>query len=146
VSEPRITVTKLEFPYSRTLGPVVGGFLAGLREGKLQGIRGRDGRVITPPLDFDPETGESLGTELVPVGPEGTVVAWTWVDPPSTKHPLDRAFAFALVRPDGSDTSMVGPVDAGSIGAMSTGMRVRARFRSEPHGLVTDLEAWEPLP
>ncbi|HWE54036.1 MAG TPA: OB-fold domain-containing protein [Acidimicrobiales bacterium] len=145
MSEPRVTETKLEFPYSRTLGPVVGAFLAGLREGKLYGIRGKDGRVITPPLDYDPETGESLGTEVVPVGPDGTVVSWTWVDQPSPKHPLSKPFAFAQVKPDGADTSMVSVVDAGSIDAMATGMKVRPRFKQEPHGLVTDLEAWEPV-
>ena len=145
VSEPRVTETKLEFPYSRTLGPVVGAFLAGLREGKLLGIRGKDGRVLTPPLQYDPETGEKLDEDLVPVGPEGTVVAWTWVDDPSPKHPLDRPFAFALVRPDGADSSMAGAVDAGSADAMSSGMKVRPRFKSDPHNLITDLEAWEPV-
>jgi uncharacterized OB-fold protein len=135
---------KLEFPYSRTLGPVVGAFLAGLREGKLLGIRGRDGRILAPPLEYDPETGESLGTEMVEIGPGGTVMSWTWVDQPLAKHPLDHPFAFALVKPDGADTAMVSAVDAGSIEAMSTGMRVKPRFRTEPHGLVTDLEAWEP--
>ena len=137
-------MTKLEFPYSRTLGPVFGAFLAGLREGKLLGIRGKDGRVISPPLEYDPVTGESLGTELVPVGPGGTVVAWTWVDEPSAKHPLAHPFSFALVKADGADTSMLSAVDAGSIDRMSTGMKVRPRYKSEPHGLVTDLEAWEP--
>jgi uncharacterized OB-fold protein len=144
VSEPRVTETKLEFPYSRTLGPVVGAFLTGIREGKLYGIRGKDGRVLTPPLEYDPETGESLGTEMVPVGPEGTVEAWTWVEQPSSKHPLSRPFSFALVKPDGADTSIVGPVDAGSIDAMSTGMRVRPKFSTEPHGLISDL-TWEPV-
>lgn len=145
MSELRVTETKLEFPYSRSLGPVVGAFLTGLREGKLYGIRARDGRVLVPPLEYDPDSGESLGTDLVPVGPEGTVVAWAWVAEPSPKHPLDRPFSFALVVPDGADTPMASPVDAGSIDAMSTGMRVRPRFKPEPHGLVTDLEAWEPV-
>lgn len=145
MSEPRVTETKLEFPYSRTLGPVVGAFLAGLREGKLLGIKGIDGRILTPPPEYDPETGESLGREMVPVGPEGTVVAWTWVGEPSAKHPLDRPFSFALVKPDGADTAMVGAVDAGSPDSMSSGMRVRPRFKPDPHGLVTDLEAWEPV-
>jgi hypothetical protein len=141
----RTTETKLEFPYSRTLGPVVGAFLTGLREGRLLGIRAQDGRVLMPPLEYDPETGATLGTEMVPVGPQGTVTAWTWVDRPSAKHPLDHPFAFALVTPDGADTAMVHAVDAGTIEAMSTGMKVQPRFRSQPHGLITDLEAWEPV-
>jgi uncharacterized protein len=137
--------TKLEFPYSRTLGPVMGAFLQGLRDHQLLGIRAKDGRTLVPPLEYDPTTGESLGTELVPVGPEGTVEAWTWVSEPSPKHPLDRPFSFALVKPDGADTTMVAAVDAGGIEAMATGMRVKARYGSEPHGLITDLEAWEPV-
>ena len=144
MTELRTSETKLEFPYSRTLGPVVGAFLAGLREHRLLGIRGKDGRVLAPPLEYDPVTGETLGTDLVEIGPGGTVKAWTWVDEPSNKHPLDRPFAFALVQPDGADTAMVHAVDAGSIDRMSTGMKVTARYRSDPKGLITDLEAWEP--
>ncbi|HVA43863.1 MAG TPA: OB-fold domain-containing protein [Acidimicrobiales bacterium] len=140
----RVIETKLEFPYSRTTGPVVGAFLGGLREGRLMGIKGKDGRVIVPPPEYDPETGESLGTDLVPVGPQATVQAWTWVAEPAPKHPLERPFAFALIKVDGADTAMVHAVDAGSIDAMSTGMKVVPRFRKEPMGLVTDLEAWEP--
>jgi hypothetical protein len=145
VSELRTSETRLEFPYTRTVGPVVGGYLAALRERRLVGIRGSDGRVLVPPVEYDPETGAALGADLVDVGPEGTVLAWTWVPEPRAKHPLDHPFAFALVRPDGADTAMVHAVDSGSAGATSTGMRVRARWRDEPTGLVTDLEAWEPL-
>lgn len=144
MTELRTSETKLEFPYSRTLGPVAGAFMEALREGRLLGIRGKDGRVLVPPLEYDPVTGESLGVEMVPVGPGGTLKAWAWVDEPSAKHPLDRPFAFALVQPDGADTTMVHAVDAGSIEKMSTGMKVTARFRTEPTGLITDLEAWEP--
>ena len=144
VSELRTSETRLEFPYTRTVGPVIGGFLAGLREHRLVGIRGSDGRVIVPPLEYDPETGDALGTELVEVGPEGTVTSWTWVEEPTAKHPLDRPFAFALIRPDGADTAMVHAVDAGGIDAMSTGMKVTPRWKAEPTGLVTDIEAWEP--
>jgi uncharacterized OB-fold protein len=107
------------------------------------GIKGSNGRILVPPVEYDPETGDALGPDLVPVGPEGTVQAWTWVDQPSTKHPIQHPFAFALVKPDGADTALVSPVDAGSIEAMQTGMRVRARFNPEPHGLITDL-SWEP--
>jgi uncharacterized protein len=144
VTELRTSETKLEFPYSRTLGPVVGAFLAGLRDGRLLGIKAKDGRVLVPPVGYDPETGEHLGTDMIEVGPGGTVRAWTWVAEPSGKHPLDKPFAFALVQPDGADTTMVHAVDAGSPDKMSTGMKVTPRYRKEPHGLVTDLEAWEP--
>lgn len=143
MTELRTTETKLEFPYSRTLGPVMGAFLMGLREGKVLGIKASDGRVIVPPAEFDPETGDALGPDLVAVGPGGTVEAWTWVEQPSPKHPIQRSFAFALVKPDGADTALVSPVDAGSIDAMSKGMRVQARFNPEPQGLITDL-SWEP--
>ena len=144
VSEPRVTETKLEFPYSRTLGPVIGAFLTGLRENRLLGIKCKDGRVLSPAVEYDPDTGESLGTDLVPIGPEGTVVAWTWVSEPSPKHPLGRPFSFALVQPDGADTAMVTAVDAGDAASMSTGMKVRAKFAPDPKGLVTDL-SWEPV-
>ena len=140
----RTSETKLEFPYSRTLGPVMGAFFAGLREGRLLGIRGADGRVLVPPMEYDPQTGEALGPELVPVGPGGTVESWAWVEDPSPKHPLQKPFAFALVKPDGADTAIVSAVDAGSTDAMSSGMRVVAKFTSEPKGLITDLQAWEP--
>jgi uncharacterized OB-fold protein len=144
VSEPRVTTTKLEFPYTRTLGPVAGGFLRGLRAQRLMGIRGADGKVLVPPLEYDPTTGADLGDELVEVGPGATVVSWTWVSDPTDKHPLDHPFAFALIRPDGADSALVHAVDAGSPDVMATGMRVTPRWRSEPAGMITDIEAWEP--
>jgi uncharacterized OB-fold protein len=141
--QPRVVESTLEFPYSRSLGPVVGTFLAGLRAHKILGARAANGTVIVPPLEYDPNTGDSLD-ELVEVGPAGTVTSWTWVDQPTPKHPLNRPFAFALVRPDGASTAMVHAVDAGSIAKMSTGMRVRPRWRGEPHNMIDDLACWEP--
>jgi len=140
----RVTTSTLEFPYSRTLGPIVGAFLAGLRERRIVGARGADGKVFFPPLEYDPNTGDAL-TELVEVGPQATVVSWTWVDEPTSKHPLDHPFAFALVQPDGADTAMVHAVDAGSIDAMRTGLRVQPRWRDEPRNRIDDLACWEPL-
>jgi uncharacterized OB-fold protein len=140
----RFSETVLEFPFSRTLGPVFGAFLLGLREGKLLAIKTGDGRILFPPLEWDPASGAQLDPNLIEVGPAGTVDAWTWVAQPGPKQPLDHPFAFALIRPDGADTSMVHAVDAGSIDRMSTGMRVVPRFRDEAKGIVTDLECWEP--
>lgn len=133
----------IEYPFSRTTGPVIGAFLTGLRERVLVGIRGSDGRVLIPPTEYDPVTGEDL-SELVEVGPGGVVDTWAWVRTPMPKHPLDRPFAWALVRPDGADVGFLQPVDAGSIDRMATGMRVTPRWREEREGTIHDLECWEP--
>jgi uncharacterized OB-fold protein len=42
------------------------------------------------------------------------------------------------VKLDGADTAMVHAVDAGSIDAMSTGMRVTAQWKDDRVGHITD--------
>ena len=132
----------IEYPFSRTTGPVVGAFLTGLREQILVGIRGSDGRVIVPPVEYDPITADDL-TELVEVGPGGTVRSFAWVHEPHDKHPLDHPFAWALIQPDGADTTMVHVVDAGTPDRIITGTRVRPRWRAERNGEITDIECFE---
>ena len=44
----------LEYPYTRSVGPVIGRFLAGLRERRIEGVRTRDGRVLLPPAPSPP--------------------------------------------------------------------------------------------
>ena len=129
----------LEYPYTRTTGPVMGPFLTGVRDGRILGSRVGD-RVLCPPVEYDPSDGSTVGPDqLVEVGPGGEVTSWTWVATPTSKHPFDHPFAFAQILLDGADTTMLQAVDAGSIDAMATGMRVTARFRDERHGAVTDL-------
>lgn len=134
----------IEYPFKRTTGPIIGAFLTGLRERVLVGSVAADGRVIVPPAEFDPDSGEDL-TDLVEVGPDGVVETWAWVTEPHPKHPLDRPFAWAQIRPDGADTAMLGVVDAGSMGAMSTGMRVEPIWAEEREGHITDIAHWIPL-
>lgn len=136
----RSTIT---FPYRRSLGPVLGAFMTALAEGRILGIRAGD-RVLCPPLEWDPRTGEELAREFVDVGPAGTVEQWCWVADPTEQHPLDHPFAFATIRLDGADTALVHAVDAGSPGAVSVGMRVVPRWRPERRGHITDIEAFVP--
>lgn len=68
----------LEYDYLRSLGPVLGRFFTGLRDRKLVGSKTRDGRVLVPPMEYDPQTGEALD-EIVDVGPGGVVTTWAWV-------------------------------------------------------------------
>ncbi len=138
-----VVESTITFPYKRSLGPVLGAFMTALTEQRLIGIRSGD-RVICPPLEWDPDTGIELPHDFVEVGPAGTVESWTWVAQPSSQHPLDKPFAFALIRLDGADTAIMHAVDAGSIDAMSDGMRVAPRWRAERKGHITDIEAFVP--
>lgn len=133
----------LEYPYTRSTGDVLGRFLGGLRDGHIEGAKTPSGKVIVPPTEFDPETGDTI-SELVEVADCGVVTTWSWIPVPRRSHPLDRPFAWALIRLDGADTAMLHAVDAGSIGAMSTGMRVRARWKAERVGAIGDIECFEP--
>lgn len=132
----------IEYPFKRTTGPVIGAFLTGLREKVLVGSKAADGRVIVPPAEFDPETGEDL-TELVEVGPEGEITTWAWVTSPHEKHPLDQPFAWALIRLDGADTPMLGAVSAPDMDALATGARVRPVWAEEREGHINDISHWE---
>lgn len=135
----------IEYPFVRTTGPVIGAWLTGLRERLLVGIRAADGRVLVPPVEYDPVTAESL-TDMVVVGPAGVVTACAWVSQPRDEHPLDRPFAWALIRPDGADTSMVHVVDAPTADAIAVGHRVTPRWRDETIGAIGDIECFVPEP
>lgn len=136
---------RLEYPYSRSVGPVIGAFLTGLREGRLLGVRGAGGSVVVPPAEYDPVTGADTG-EMVEVGPGGVIETWAWVSRPLPKHPRQTPFAWALIRLDGAHTAMLHVVDVPGPDALRSGDRVVPRFRpvDERAGAMTDIEAFEP--
>ena len=142
--EPLSGAHVLEYTYKRSVGPVLGRFFTGLRDGRFEGVKTQAGRVLCPPLEHDPETGEATTDDWVEVGPGGTVTTWAWIAEPRDQHPLDRPFAFALVQLDGADTGLLHAVDAGEEGRMRTGMRVRARFADERTGRIQDIACFEP--
>ena len=76
-NEPLSAPLKLQFDYTRSVGPTIGAFVTALRDRKVIGARGSDGRVYVPPPEFDPNTAEPL-TDFVGVSDAGTVVSWTW--------------------------------------------------------------------
>jgi uncharacterized OB-fold protein len=99
--------------------------------------------VNVPPTEYDPESGDEL-TEMVEVGQAGVVTTWAWVSEPMRYQPLQRPFAWALVKLDGADTAMLHAVDAGTAERMATGMRVKVRWRAERTGVIQDIECFEP--
>jgi uncharacterized OB-fold protein len=135
---------EIEFDYTRSLGPVLSQFMDALAERRILGARGADGRVHAPPFEYDPVSAEPPGSDLIEVGPEGTVVSWSWMPEPLAGQPLAEPFAWALIRLDGADTAMLHAVDAGSAAAMRTGLRVRPRWAARPAGSIRDIACFEP--
>ncbi len=135
---------KVEFDYTRSLGPVLSGFMTGLRDRQVLGGVLEDGTVVVPPPEYDPVTHRAV-TELVPVGDEGVVTTWSWVAEPVMDQPLAEPFAFALVQLDGADVAFMHAVEVGSPAEMETGMRVRIRWVDEPTGSITDIACFTPV-
>ncbi len=134
----------LEYPFRRSLGPILEHFFTGLTEQRFVGNRLDDGRVVVPPAEFDPVTAAALGADrLTEVGPGGVVTTWTWVGTPSPKHPLDRPFAWALIRLDGADAPFLHAVDVAREANMRTGMRVKPRWAAAPAGSIRDVACFE---
>ena len=129
----------LSFNYTRSVGPTLSAFFTALRSRRIVGIRGSDGRVHVPVIEYDPVTYAPLA-EIVPVASVGTVLSWTWQARPLEGQPLDRPFAWALIRLDGADTALLHAVD----GAVKTGDRVHAHWVDEPVGAITDIAYFAP--
>jgi hypothetical protein len=144
VSQPEVLSQAFElgYTYTRSTGPVVGRFLTALRDRQIIGNRASDGRVIVPPMEYDPDTAEAL-TEFVDVGQAGEVVSWCWVKQPRDAHPLDEPFAWAMIRLDGADVPMVHCIKAASEDAVKTGGRVKAVWVDEPRGFIDDIKYFE---
>jgi uncharacterized protein len=136
---------EITFDYTRSLGPVLGQFMTGLRDQRILGARAADGRVHAPPFEYDPVTASPPG-ELLEVGPAGTVVSWTWLPEPLDGQPLSRPFGWALIRLDGADTAMLHAVDPGPAGSagMRTGMRVWPRWAPDRVGSIRDITCFAP--
>ena len=143
MSQPEVLSQAFElgFTYTRSTGPVVGRFLTELRNRKIVGIKGSDGRVIVPPMEYDPETAEEL-SEFVEVGQQGEIVSWCWVHEPRQAHLMDVPFALAMIRLDGADVPMIHYLRAPH-DDIATGGRVQVVWADETKGYITDISCFE---
>jgi len=133
----------LGFTYTRTTGPVIGAFLTGLRNKQIKGIKMSNGKIMCPPLEYDPQTADEL-TQIVDLKDSGVVKQWSWVSQPREKHHLKKPFAWALIQIDGADTTLLHMVDAGSEKNMKTGMKVKAKWAEQTRGFMTDINCFIP--
>lgn len=132
----------VEFPFTRSLGPVQSAFLTGLRERTVLGVKTHDGRTLVPPVEYDPVTADEI-RDLVEVGATGTVTTWAWNHEPRRGQPLDTPFAWVLVKLDGADTALLHALDAPGPDTVRSGMRVRIRWAAERTGAITDIACFE---
>ena len=124
----------VEFPFTRSLGPVQSAFLTGLRERVVLGVRTADGRILVPPVEYDPVTAEEI-RDLVQVAPTGTVTTWAWNPDPAPRPaprppPSPGSWSGSTAPTPPSCTPSTPPAPTPS----STGMRVRIRWAEERAG------------
>ena len=80
---------KLSFDYTRSVGPLLSQFFTALRERRIVGVRGSDGRVHVPPAEYDPVTYAAL-TEVVPVSAVGVRADSCSTEVPSRMRVVSR--------------------------------------------------------
>ena len=134
----------LAYDYRRSLGPVLSRFFTGLRDRKIEAVKTRTGRVLMPPAEYDPETGDATTDDWTEVGPGGTLKSWAWVQQPLERHIPDEPFAFALIQLDGADTALTHLVIADAEDDLKVGTRVTAKWADETIGAIGDIVAFVP--
>ena len=144
MSQPEILnqAFELGYTYTRSTGPVVGRFLTELKKRNIVGIKASDGRVVVPPMEYDPDTAAEL-SEFVQVGQQGEIVSFAWVKEPRAAHPMQVPFAWAMIKLDGADVPMIHCVAAAAESDIVTGARVRAVWADETIGFITDIRCFE---
>jgi len=124
----------IRIPFKYAAGRTGSRFLAALRASeRILGSRcAACERVAVPLRAFCPACG---GDELVdvPVGPGGTIVAWT---------ETADAGNYALVRLDGADTALLHRLLVAP-GGCRIGQRVRVRFAASRRASILDIDGFE---
>ena len=134
----------LAYDYRRSLGSVLSRFFTSLRDRKIEAVKTKSGRVLVPPAEYDPDTGDATTDDWTEVGPGGSLKSWAWVQRPLERHIPDKPFAFALIQLDGADTALTHLVDVASEADLKSGMRVTAKWADETVGAIGDIVAFVP--
>ena len=130
---------ELAYNYKRSSGPVMSKFFEALGQQKILGTKSTAGKVFSPAAEFDPETNEPL-KEMVEVGPGGVVESFSWIEHPQHHHLIKEPFAFALIKLDGADTSMLHMVTQCNETDLSIGSRVKANWSEIQEQRITDIK------
>ncbi len=139
-------------PYKYSVGPVFQRFYEGLKQEKLLGNKCPVcKKVYVPARTFCPACYVDMG-EWKELAQEGEIIAWVIANEDFFGMPVDTPFVGALIRLDGTDCNflhIVGGIDLNDGKAVKTkinrGMKVKAVWRSEKSGHMTDILYFKPL-
>ena len=139
---------QIKLPYSWTVGETGSRFLVALRDkAKILGNQcPLCGLVYVPPR-------KNCGTcfvdipadSWVEVGKQGVVIAYTIVHDNHALQPTSTPFAYALIRLEGADVSLL-HIIKNNLENLQNGARVQARFAHETKGSILDIECFDILP
>lgn len=137
----------LDFTYNYRVGIPLEKYIQGLAEGKLLAVTCSScKKVVTPPRSICGICNEKLDV-WVEVGPEGTVENWTVGHVRLEKGEVkdnEAPTLIGMIKLDGATTLMPGIITGMKPEELTVGARVRAVFKAEPEGNVTDLDHFEP--
>jgi len=139
-------------PYKYSVGPVFHRFFEGLKQEKLLGNECPEcKKVYVPARTFCPACFVNMG-EWKELAQEGVIVSWAVADEARFGAPMDAPFIGALIRLDGTDCNFLHLVGGADLNAEKTakekirrGARVKAVWRSEKRGHMTDILYFKPL-
>ncbi len=84
-------------------------------------------------------------TEVVEIGPLGTVETYTQVAYPEPIHPRKAPFVYGVIKLDGADTGITHFIDEVDYEKIHIGMRVKPVFARERKGNILDIQYFKPI-
>jgi len=138
----------LTFLYNYRVGAYMEKYLEGLAEKKILGVRCAEcGRVLLPPRSACGAC-HTRPDEWVEVKPTGTLENFTVghvaYDNGEIKD-LAEPVIIGMVRLDGADSLLTAKIQGIEPQACQAGLKVRAVWKEEPKGDLSDLDHFEPV-
>jgi uncharacterized OB-fold protein len=84
-------------------------------------------------------------TEVVEIGPLGTLETFTLVTYSEPMHPRRGPLVFGVIKLDGADTGITHFIDETEYEKIHIGMRVKPVFAREKKGNILDIQYFKPI-
>jgi len=85
-------------------------------------------------------------SDLVEIGPHGTLLTFTRVHYREAVHPRKAPFIYGIIQLDGADTGMAHLLEGADFEALAPGIRVTAVFAKKRNGNILDIACFRVLP